>query len=55
MRILFEYPTRLLHIFSSFHSLKVRKNREKDEENALFIGVVRRFIISFLVFPFKIR
>jgi len=26
------------------HSLKIRKNRESGKRNALFIGVVRRFI-----------
>lgn len=44
VRILFEYPITLDEYFSAFHSLKVRKNREKSKEKSLLIGVVRRFI-----------
>lgn len=44
MRILFEYPITLDEYFFAFHSLKVRKNREKSKGKSLFIGVVRRFI-----------
>lgn len=44
MRILFEYPITLDEYFFAFHSLKLRKNREKSKRKSLSIGVVRRFI-----------